>query len=783
MPTLEDLRNHAAPAWLWDWQAGRVVWANGAGLAWFGCETLFDLVDRPFDPAEPGVERIIELGNGLRRGQAREIVLHFPSTGRAEPLVAQAHVHSLSDGRPGLLLVARREGDRNGKIPGETAALAFEALPVAALVVSRDGSVRFANAAAHRLLGEHASQLARSLISRAETAGTVSEVRRGETVLGQRDLRITVRLLPSNGGGHAIVLAEDITERRALERQIARDQRPSDQPTDHGLSPREAEAFVTLGQTLRSEVTLPRRPRRAVDLPETVRKMLDAQKDAAIFEQNGVLAYGNPAAVALLGFASPEELLGDSSLATAVREIGPDLREAVLPTAGGISIRVKLESSTIPWRGGPARRLALHRIESTEPAPPQPVAQSDLTSEIEDGAESSTAATADLPEPDQPEILAPGPVVADAELRAILDTATDGIITLDGEGRIKTFSAGAEAIFGYRSAEVSQRPFADLMTPESRKTVREYLAALQGPGLASVFNDGREVSAIVKQGGEVPLFLTIGKLQQAGPDRAALCAVVRDITQWKKTEAELREAKEEAERSSRLKSEFLANVSHELRTPLNAIIGFSEMMRMQSFGEIANEKYRSYINDIHSSGSHLLSLINDLLDLSKVEAGRLELNFTSVNLAEIIDQSFKLIQETATQARVILRKSIPADLPNVVADLRSMRQIMLNILSNAIKFTDPGGQVIVSAAMTDAGELKLRIKDTGVGMSDDALRQALEPFRRVPTEGREAPGTGLGLPLTKALAEANRAQFAISSAPGMGTTIEITFPTTRVLAA
>ncbi len=174
--------------------------------------------------------------------------------------------------------------------------------------------------------------------------------------------------------------------------------------------------------------------------------------------------------------------------------------------------------------------------------------------------------------------------------------------------------------------------------------MRDYLAALQGPGLASVFNDGREVQAVVKQGGTVPLFLTIGRLQ-APKSQAAFCAVVRDITQWKKTESELREAKEKAEATSRQKSEFLARISHELRTPLNAIMGFSEVMRLARFGEIENEKYRGYVNDIHASGSHLLSLINDLLDIAKVEAGKLELNFTAVNLGEVIDHAMKMLQE------------------------------------------------------------------------------------------------------------------------------------------
>ncbi len=370
---------------------------------------------------------------------------------------------------------------------------------------------------------------------------------------------------------------------------------------------------------------------------------------------------------------------------------------------------------------------------------------------------------------------------ADDELRAILDTAADGIITLDANSNIHTFSAGAEAIFGYRIAEVAGKPLAQLLVPESRKVMNDYLAALQGPGIASVFNDGREVVAVVKQGGTVPLFLTLGKLQ-APKSQAAFCAVVRDITQWKKTEADLRQAKDAAEATSRQKSEFLARISHELRTPLNAIMGFSEVMRLERFGEIENEKYKGYVNDIHASGGHLLSLINDLLDLSKVEAGKLELNFTSVNLNDVAEHAMRMMQEPATAARVVLRKAFPAKLPNVVADLRSMRQIMLNLLSNAVKFTDPGGQVIVSAQLLDGGELALRVKDTGIGMTNEQLKGALEPFQRVETEGREAPGTGLGLPLTKALAEANRTAFAISSEPRKGTMVEITFPTPRVLA-
>jgi PAS domain S-box-containing protein len=370
---------------------------------------------------------------------------------------------------------------------------------------------------------------------------------------------------------------------------------------------------------------------------------------------------------------------------------------------------------------------------------------------------------------------------AEDELKSILDIASDGIITLDRDAKILSFSAGAEAIFGYRIAEVMDKPLVDFLAPESRKSLRDYLSGLEGPGLAAVFNDGREMTAIVKQGGTVPLFLTIGRLQSA-KSKAAFCAVVRDITTWKRTEKELREAKEVAEESSRQKSDFLARISHELRTPLNAIMGFSEVMRLEQFGEIKNEKYRGYVNDIHTSGGHLLSLINDLLDLSRIESGKMELNFTAVNITDVTEHATRLLQDVATRGRVLVRKSFPEKLPRVVADLRAMRQVMINLLSNAIKFTDPGGQVIVSASVSKSGELTLRMKDTGIGMNVDQLKDALEPFKRVETSGRDTQGTGLGLPLTKALVEANRAKFDLSSEPGQGTLIEITFPTTRVLA-
>ena len=218
-----------------------------------------------------------------------------------------------------------------------------------------------------------------------------------------------------------------------------------------------------------------------------------------------------------------------------------------------------------------------------------------------------------------------------------------------------------------------------------------------------------------------------------------LGVVFRDITRWKKVEQELIEARRQAEKASSAKSDFLAKISHEIRTPLNAIIGFSEVMMAERFGPIGNERYREYLKDIHASGGHLLSLINDLLDLSKIEAGKLDLTFASVSLNDLTQQCVAIMQPQANRERIIIRTSLPPTLPQVVADARSVRQIVLNLLSNSIKFTGAGGQVIVSTALNDSGEVVLRVRDTGVGMSEKDLATALEPFRQLATSVSGAP--------------------------------------------
>jgi PAS domain S-box-containing protein len=365
------------------------------------------------------------------------------------------------------------------------------------------------------------------------------------------------------------------------------------------------------------------------------------------------------------------------------------------------------------------------------------------------------------------------------ELRAILDTATDGVLVLDRAGRVLSANRSAEALFGYDAADFTDLTFGDLFAPESRRAVLDYLERLARGAAAGILEAGREAIGRVRQGGLVPLYITIGRIE----DGEKLCAVLRDVTAWKRTEEELINARQQAERASTAKSEFLAKISHEIRTPLNAIIGFSEVMMDERFGPVGNERYRQYLKDIHSSGGHLISLLNDLLDLSKIEAGKLELSFVSVNLNDLVQQCVAIMQQQANSERVIIRTSLPVTLPQIVADARSVRQIALNLLSNSIKFTGAGGQVIVSTAVTDDNEVVLRVRDTGVGMSEKELQTALEPFRQLATSARwGSSGTGLGLPITKALAEANHARFRITSQVDDGTLVEVAFPATRVLA-
>jgi PAS domain S-box-containing protein len=820
-PTLEDLRDAAHAAWLWDAARGRIVWANKAAVSAFDASSLFDLIDRPFDLREAGVKRISELAETLVRGKAEKAALHFPSTGAALPTTCMCWLHSLADGRTGVLAVEQVASKTLSLAPEAVAAAAMASLPVAMLTLDAEGTFLHGNEAAKRLLaGNEASSFGGFLNSNERAARVLARLAASDVTTSTEQVRGRDYkcVLARAGQNQITLLLEDVTERRALEQDMLSSQiaaldakvaetarnAPAETPPETA-----AEAFATLGKSIEEAVKAHapvevKPPEAVVELkppsrkipfvPDAIRLSLERTQKAILVGRGGEGLFATTAAARLLGhdvstlFDLPDlwAALFDSSSGAALS----------LVTAGGATEAFSCQRARVPWQNGPADQFILDsiqvvrkpaarlvvventpqpapsaRAEDEAPAPPPPVIP-DLTPQIDTPI--ALPAKSNLP-------AQTSTTIAYEELQAILDVASDGIITLDENGVILSFSAGAEAIFATTQADVLGRPLMALLKPESRKVFRDYLAGVTGPGLGSVFNDGREVSVLTPDGNSVPLFITVGKLH-SDQSRAAMCAVVRDISPWKRTERELREAKEQAEAASRQKSEFLARISHELRTPLNAIMGFSEVMRLERFGALKNDRYRAYANDIHDSGEHLLALINDLLDLSKVEAGKLELNFTAESLSDATDHAMKMVQEEARNARVLIRTSFPPKLPRVVADHRALRQIILNLLSNAVKYTNAGGQVVVSGELEGDGSMVLRVKDTGIGMTEAQLQDALQPFSRVETPDRVRQGTGLGLPLTKALTEANRAKLRMTSAPNQGTTAEIVFPGTRVLA-
>lgn len=257
-----------------------------------------------------------------------------------------------------------------------------------------------------------------------------------------------------------------------------------------------------------------------------------------------------------------------------------------------------------------------------------------------------------------------------------------------------------------------------------------------------------------------------------------------EVRKREQTANELRDARDAAELANASKSQFLANMSHELRTPLNAIIGFSEVMNGELFGPMENERYKDYVGDIHKSSSHLLSLINDILDLSKIEADRYELYEEELDVPEVVASCERMMRHRSEEAGVNLTVTVDDGLPLLMADKRALRQIMLNLVSNAVKFTPKGGSIQLAAFLEPDQRMAFRVTDTGVGMAKKDIPIALEPFRQIGKDSNiySTEGTGLGLPLTRALARMHGATLVIESEPGEGTTITVRMPHDRVLA-
>jgi signal transduction histidine kinase len=437
-----------------------------------------------------------------------------------------------------------------------------------------------------------------------------------------------------------------------------------------------------------------------------------------------------------------------------------------------------------------------HEPAAGEPAAATPAAEAPQASTEAPSAEPAVteapieAAVAETPEPSvATPIAAPPPEVARGaqDERVLLDRMPAGIL-VHRNATLLYANRHLLELCGYDSLD-------------ALAAAGGLEALLAAPGAGALADDGaaHRLSLKTRRGASVPVEARQFTVTWDGAPALALSLLNAEAEERRRetqralaaAENEIRElrsnlertARREAQKAAAAKADFLAKVSHEIRTPLNSMIGFAEVIMAERFGAIGNERYREYLKDMHAAGTHLVSLLNDLLDLSKVETGQLDLTFANVDLNDLVQQCVAIMQPQANRARIIIRSALTPALHKVVADARTLRQIVLNLLTNAIKFTGPGGQVIVSTAIADSGEAVLRVRDTGVGMRETDIEAVLDPFAQTATSASWGSGnSGLGLPLTKALAEANRANFSIKSAPNAGTLVEITFPSNRMAA-
>jgi PAS domain S-box-containing protein len=362
----------------------------------------------------------------------------------------------------------------------------------------------------------------------------------------------------------------------------------------------------------------------------------------------------------------------------------------------------------------------------------------------------------------------------------------DSIITVDSDGNVVDLNPAAEAMFGHRRQTILGKRLECFIIPalSSDRQPRGLKQYITSDGNAIV-GKRIEITAVKADGAEFPIELTITRVLSGAPP--VFTAYIRDLSEQKARE-QMRRRSEELERqnryiqaANRLKSEFLANMSHELRTPLNAIIGFAELMHDAKVGPIAAD-HKEYLADILTSGRHLLLLINDVLDLSKVEAGKMELNPEPVDLESIVLEVRVSLHGLTAPKNLQLQTDIDRSLTGVVADRRRLKQVLYNYLSNAIKFTGEGGLVTLRIMVEDNDSFRLEVEDTGIGIAPGDIGKLFVEFQQLDnTESKKYPGTGLGLALTKRIVEMHGGNVGVNSVLGRGSVFFAVLP--RVAAA
>jgi PAS domain S-box-containing protein len=364
-------------------------------------------------------------------------------------------------------------------------------------------------------------------------------------------------------------------------------------------------------------------------------------------------------------------------------------------------------------------------------------------------------------------------------MTSMFDASGMGIVVTDHHGRIVLVNDTFLSEYGWGRQDLLGEEFTVLVPPEDHAFSKKLHAAFIRHGR----HGKRELQLVRKDGRVADIVLTMA-MMELSQKRRFMVSTVRDITERKNMMRNLKRAKDEADNANRAKSSFLANMSHELRTPLNAIIGFSELMKNQTFGPIGNPKYEEYMKDIHFSSRHLLDIINDVLDMSKIEAGKVELIESEVAISEVLSSVLRIMGDRANTSSIELNFQVEEGIPHIKADQRLLRQVLINLVSNAVKFSPPGKTVIVKAFTLSDNHIRLIVEDEGCGIPADKIKSVQEPFGQVnDARNYRGQGTGLGLPLAKAMVELHGGTLTLESDEGKGTKVYLDFPAERTMHA
>ncbi|WP_420548711.1 PAS domain S-box protein [Curvivirga sp.] len=362
----------------------------------------------------------------------------------------------------------------------------------------------------------------------------------------------------------------------------------------------------------------------------------------------------------------------------------------------------------------------------------------------------------------------------EANLRAVLDNAVDSIITIDDHGIIQSVNKAATNLFQYTGEELIDNNVSMLMPEPDRSHHDAYLAQYRLSRKAKIVGIGREVTGLKRDGTEFPMQLAVSEVETSYG--TIYTGIVRDLTEERENELRLLLAKEEAEKANRAKSEFLSSMSHELRTPLNAIIGFSQLLGSSRRSSL-DERQEKQVSQIHSAGSHLLELIDEILDLAKIEAGQLSISMEPISLNETIEECIQFATRNAEEKDIYLNNKLCAKtLPFLKADKLRYKQAMINLLSNAIKYTDRGGQVTISGQITEEYNYRVSVADNGRGIPIEKQNELFQPFNRLGIDKSGIEGTGIGLALTKKIVELMDGSIGFESQIHIGSTFWVEFP-------